>query len=104
MDYFCAICDKSINLKSKNRHNKTKRHYFMKNYVATFYHHNDFVWEDVESILHENINSHNSNFNEFIIYVSCKINDDVEIKKCIKTSLTCMRYNQFVFILIRYMI
>ena len=29
MDYYCAISDRSINLKYKSRHNKTKRHYFM---------------------------------------------------------------------------
>ena len=52
----------------------------MKNYVTNVYKYNDIVWEDVENILHENIISHNNKFNEFKIYVSCKINDDVEIK------------------------
>ena len=52
----------------------------MKNYVTNFYKYNDIVWDDVEKILHENIMSHNNKFNEFKIYVSCKINDDVEIK------------------------
>ena len=52
----------------------------MKNYVANIYKYNDIVWGDVEKILHENIISHNYKFNEFKIYVSCKINDDVEIK------------------------
>ena len=80
MDYYCNICDKTINQKSKNRHNKTKRHYFMKNYVTNNYNCNDIVWDDVEKILHENITIHNNKFNEFKIYVSCKINDDVEIK------------------------
>ena len=45
----------------------------MKNY-------NDIVWDDDEQILHENIISHVNKFKEFKIYVSCKINDDVEIK------------------------
>ena len=79
MDYYCAICDRSINLKSKNRHNKTKRHYFMENYVTNTYNYNDIVWDDVEKIFHENIIGHNNKFNEFKTYVSCKINDDVEI-------------------------
>ena len=30
MDYYCNICDKTINHKSKNRHNKSKSHYFEK--------------------------------------------------------------------------
>ena len=64
--FYCEICDKTIDHKSKNRHNKTKRHYFMENYV--------------EQVLHENIFSHNNKFNELKIYLSCKINDDVEIK------------------------
>ena len=80
MDCYCSICDKSIDHKSRNRHNKTKRHYFMKNYVTNSYNYNDIVWDDVEKILHENIISNNNKSNEFKIYVSCKINDDVEIK------------------------
>ena len=72
MDYYCAICDRSISDKQRNKHNKTKRHYFMKNYVTIIYKYNDIVWGDVEKILHENIISHNNKFNEFKIYVSCK--------------------------------
>ena len=53
MDYYCNICDKTINLKSKNRHNKTKGHYFTKNYVTNNYNYKDIVWDDVEKILHE---------------------------------------------------
>ena len=52
----------------------------MKNYVTNTYNSNDIVWDDVEQILHENNFSHNNKFIEFKIYVSCKINDDVEIK------------------------
>ena len=80
MDYYCAICDRSISYKHRNKHDKTKRHYFMKNYVTNIYKYNDIVWGDVEKILHENTISHNNNFNDFKTYVSCKINDDVEIK------------------------
>ena len=52
----------------------------MKVYVTNTYNYNDIVWDDVEQILHENIISHNNKPNEFKIYVSYKINDDVEIK------------------------
>ena len=52
----------------------------MRKHVTNIYNYNDFVWDDVEKILHENIISHNKKFNEFKIYVSCKINDDLEIK------------------------
>ena len=79
MDYYCSICDKSINDKPRKEQNKTKRHAFMKNYVTNVYKYNDINWSDVEKILHENIISHNNKFNEYKIYVSCKINDDVEI-------------------------
>ena len=51
----------------------------MKNYVTNIYNYNDIVWGDVENILHENIISHDNKFIEFKTYVSCKINDDVEI-------------------------
>ena len=80
MSYYCRICGKTINHKSRNKHIKTKRHYFMKNYVTNTYNSNDNFWGDIDQILHENIISHNNNFNEFKIYVSCKIKDDIEIK------------------------
>ena len=66
----------------------------MKNYVTNIYKYNDIVWDDVENILHENIISHNNKFNEFKIYVSCKINDDVETK-VYKANLTCVYYYLF---------
>ena len=34
----------------------------MKKYVTNIHNYNDFVWDDVEKILHENIISHNNNF------------------------------------------
>ena len=79
MDYHCNICDKTIINKPRNKHNKTKSHYFMKNYVTNIYNYNDIVWGDVENILHENIISHDNKFNEYKTCVSCKINDDVQI-------------------------
>ena len=80
MDYYCAICDRSINYRHRNKHKKTKRHYFLKNFVINIYKYNDILWGDVEKILHENIIDHNNKFNEFEFYIRCKINDDVEIK------------------------
>ena len=76
--YYCKICDKTINHKSRNRHNKTKIHYFMKKYVTSIYNHNDIVWGHVENILHEKFISHNNKFIDFKIFVSCKIKDDIE--------------------------
>ena len=52
----------------------------MKNYVTYTYSYHEIAWDDVEQILHENIFCHNNKFKEFKVYVSCKINDDVEIK------------------------
>ena len=80
MDYYCNVCDKTIINKPRNKHNKTKSHYFMKNYLTNIYNYNDIVWCDVENILHEKIINQDNKFNEFKTYVSCKINDDVEIK------------------------
>ena len=90
MDYYCAISDRSINYKHRNKHNKTKRHYFMKNYVTNIYKYNDIVWGDVEKILHENIIIHIKKFTEFKIYVSCKINVAVEIKVYKSQSDLCL--------------
>ena len=63
MEYYCNICDESMSHKSKNKHNKLKRHYFMKISKTNIYIYNDVVWDDVEKILHENIISHNNIFN-----------------------------------------
>ena len=52
----------------------------MKNYVTKAYIYNDIVWGDVEQILLENFISHNNKFIDFKVFVSCKINNDVEIK------------------------
>ena len=76
--FYCEICDKTINHKSKNTHNKTKSHDFMKNYVTNNYNYIDIVWGDVENILHDNIIIHKNKFNEFKICVLCKINDNIE--------------------------
>ena len=48
--------------------------------MTNIYKYNDIVWDDVEKFLHESIISHNDKFNEFKSYVSCKINDDEEMK------------------------
>ena len=48
--------------------------------MTNIYNYNDIVWEDIEKNLHEKIISHNNNYNEYKIYVSCKMNDDEEIK------------------------
>ena len=80
MDYYCNVCDKTIINEPRDEHNKTKSHHFMKNYVTNIYNYKDIVCCDVEYILHENKISQDKKYNEFKTYVSCKINDDVEIK------------------------
>ena len=52
----------------------------MKTFVTNTYNYNDTVCDDVEQILHENIISHNNKFNEFKNFVSCKLNDGVEVE------------------------
>ena len=76
---YCEICDKTIINKPRNKHNRTKSHYFMKNYVTNFYNYNNIVWYDVENIFHDNIIIHKNKFNEFKTCVLCKINDNLEI-------------------------
>ena len=77
--FYCEICDKTIINKPRNKHDKTKSHDFMKNYVTNNYNYNDIVWDDVENITHDNIIIHKSKFNEFKTCVLCKINDNIEI-------------------------
>ena len=66
--FYCQICDKSINHKSKNRHNKTKKHDFKKNYVTN------------------NIIIHKNKFKEYKTCVLCKIDDNIEEKNVYKNS------------------
>ena len=72
------VIKKIIN-KSRNEHDKTKSHDFMKIYVTNIYNYSDIIWDDVENIIHDNIISHNNKFNEFGFYVLCKINNNVKI-------------------------
>ena len=90
--FYYEICGRTINDKSKNRHTKTKRIYFTKNYVTNTYNYNDNVWDDVEKILHENIIIHNNKFHEPKNFVTCKINHDeeIEVYKDEQTSMTCV--------------
>ena len=46
----------------------------MKNFVTNIYNYNNFVWDDVEKIIHDNIITHKKKFNDFVIFVLCKIN------------------------------
>ena len=78
--FYCEICDKTIINKPRNKHNKSKSHDFMKNYVTNNYKYNDIVWDDVENIIHDNIIIHRNKFNEFKTCVLCKINDNIENK------------------------
>ena len=78
-NFYCEISDKKIIDKSRNEHDKTKSHDFMKNYVINNYNYSGIVWDDVENIIHDNIISHKNKFNEFGIYVLCKININVKI-------------------------
>ena len=77
--FYCEICDKRIINKSRNKHDNTKSHDFMKNYVTNIYNYSDIIWSDVENILSDNIIFHKNKFNEFGIYVLCKINNNVKI-------------------------
>ena len=70
--FYCEICDERIINKSRNKHDKTKSHDFMKNYVTNIYNYSDIIWSDVEIILRDNIIIHKNKFNEFGIYVLCK--------------------------------
>ena len=51
----------------------------MKTFVTNIYNANNIVWDDVENIIHDNIITHKKKFNEFVIYVLCKINNNVKI-------------------------
>ena len=77
--FYCVICDKRIINKSRNKHGKTKGHDFMKNYVTKINKYSDILWSVVENILRDNIIIHKNKFNEFGIYVLCKINNNVKI-------------------------
>ena len=76
--FYCEICIKKIINKSRNQHDKTKIHDYMKNYVTNIYNYSDIVWDDVENIIQDNIIIQKNKFNEFGIYVLCKTNKNVK--------------------------
>ena len=63
--------------------------------MTNTYNYKDIVWNDVEQILYENNIGHNNKFNDFKTYVSCKINDDVEIKVCKDEHNLCVVLHTF---------
>ena len=52
MEYYCDICYKTIKLKSKIKHNRSKNHLNMDNCVRKVYLIGDIYWEDFEEILY----------------------------------------------------
>ena len=67
--FYCELCGKRIINKSRNKHDKTKSHYFMKKFVTNIYNYNNIVRDDVENIIHDNFITHKKKFNEIVIYV-----------------------------------
>ena len=63
VDYYCKICDFTINRKFKANHMKSKSHSHMNHiYVINKYVNGKVYWEDVEKAIHQYINENGSNF------------------------------------------
>ena len=77
LDYYCEICDKTINRKSKTKHINSKTHlntYF--NIVINKHIFGDVFWIDFEETIHEYIVNHSYKFQSFTTTVECKLDDE----------------------------
>ena len=70
--FYCPHCDKSFNIKFKQKHIKSKKHLYMyNNNVINRYITGDVYFSNLEDIINEYIMEYNTKFNSFSILVKC---------------------------------
>ena len=66
-----------MNMNSKPKHDYSKSHLYLTNYVIKEYNYHDVDLKNVAEILFNCINRYRYNFNEFCIKVKCEINNNL---------------------------
>ena len=75
--YYCKFCNENINKKLKTKHENTKTHLYIANYITEEFLYHDDILANVEEIIFERANIFKYRFNEFIIKVKCETNDNL---------------------------
>ena len=79
--YYCKFCNKSMNINSKMKHNYSKSHLYLANYIIKeeIYHNIDL--KNVEKIIFDCGNRCKYEFNEFCIKVKCETDNKSTTQK-----------------------
>ena len=73
VDYYCKICDKTINRKSRTHHIKSKGHSYMNLYVREKHALGGIYWRDFEEIFHHYVNANRFKFLVFKTLIECEL-------------------------------
>ena len=73
--YYCKFCNKTKNMNSKIKHNYSKSHLYLANYIIEEEIYHKINLKNVEKIIFECGNRYKYKFNEFCIKVKCEINN-----------------------------
>ena len=73
VDYYCKICDKTINRKLGTHHIKSKGHSYMNSYVREKHAVGDIYWRDFEEIIRHFVNANRFKFPVFKILIECEL-------------------------------
>ena len=74
--YYCEICDKTINRKSKTKHIRSKIHLHMNSYVKQKHTLGDVFWKDFEKILRDYVDDNRLKFPIFKTLIECELYDE----------------------------
>ena len=79
--YYCKFCNKTMNINSKMKHNYSKSHLYLANYIIReeIYHNIDL--KNVEKIIFDCGNRCKYEFNEFCIKVKCETDNKSTTQK-----------------------
>ena len=72
--YYCKFCNKTMNINSKIKHNYSKSHLYLANYLIKEEIYHNINLKNVEKIIFDCGNRYKYEFNEICIKVKCEIN------------------------------
>ena len=75
--YYAKFCNKAMNINSKPKHDYSKSHLYLTNYVMKEYNYHDVDLKNIEEIIFDCSNKYRYEFNEFCIKVKCEINNNL---------------------------
>ena len=67
--FYCKFCNKTMNLNSKPKHDYSKSHFYLTNYVIKKSNYHDVDLKNIEEIIIDCSNKYRYEFNEFCIQV-----------------------------------